>query len=412
MQPFTCLQTARHDEAPPRRDTLEPRRTIDIQLPREPDTLRVLWLIRGLGAGGAEQLLVQSARFRDRSRFDLDVAYTVPGKRHLVPALQDAGVRVHTLSATGERAPVWLSRLWRILRQETFHIVHSHSPLLAGVVRVMVQAKPRRLRPLLVYTEHNRWDQYRSTTRLLNRVTYRFDDATLAVSDGVRESVSPSLQDRVMTLHHGIDLDHVRGHASKRAEARTELGLRADDVAIGIVANLRREKAYQDLLAAARQVVDRADVPVRFFSVGQGPLAEEMQLLRDGLGLRERFEFLGYREDVLRVMAAFDVFALSSHFEGLPVAVMEAQALGLPIAATSVGGLPEAVEDGHDGLLVPPREPGKLADALIVLAEDPALRASMGDAARERSGRFDARRATASIQGVYEQVVCDRRQHT
>ena len=138
-------------------------------------------------------------------------------------------------------------------------------------------------------------------------------------------------------------------------------------------------------MEAARIVVDRLP-SVRFVAVGQGPLEDEVRAWHEASGLGDRFVLTGYRADARRVMSAFDLFTLSSEHEGLPVAVMEALALGLPVVATAVGGLPEAVVDGVEGRLVPPHQPDLLADAIIAVAEDPALRARMSGARRPGPG--------------------------
>jgi glycosyltransferase involved in cell wall biosynthesis len=123
-----------------------------------------------------------------------------------------------------------------------------------------------------------------------------------------------------------------------------------------------RTKAYPDLLAAARTVIDQ--VPnVRFVAVGQGPQADELRALHAQLGLGPRFQFTGYRPDAVRVMSAFDIFCLASHHEGLPIAMLEALTLGLPIVATDVGGIRELIGDGSDAVLVQPRRPDELAKA-------------------------------------------------
>ena len=371
------------------------------------DRVRVLWVIKGLGPGGAEQLLVQAARAGDHTRFEYHVAYAVAAKDQFVSVLTETGVMVHPLAHAADRGPRWLVRLARLLRNGDFDVVHTHSPLLAGMVRLLVRCLPRRRRPELLYTEHNRWGQYRRSTRWLNAATYPLEGTVLAVSEGVRQTVARRLRDRVVTLHHGIDLDHVRHHAGHRASVREELGVADEQVLVGTIANLRREKAYEDLLDAAGLLLQRRD-NVRFVSVGQGPLEAELRQRHAQLGLGEGFRFLGYRPDALRLLAGFDLFVLSSHHEGLPVAVMEAQALGTPIVATAVGGLPEAVTDGIDGVLVPPARPAELADAIDQLASDPERRQRMQVAARRSAERFDVVRAVQALEERYVEAAVTR----
>jgi glycosyltransferase involved in cell wall biosynthesis len=143
-------------------------------------------------------------------------------------------------------------------------------------------------------------------------------------------------------------------------------------------------------------------VDLAFVSVGQGPLEDQIRGEVTRLGLGDSFRMLGYRPDPLEVLAACDIFTLSSLAEGYPVALMEALALGLPVVATAVGGIPDAVRSGIEGLLVPPSRPDLLGDALLTLAGDAGRRAEMGAAARRRSAMFDIRRTASRIEEVYE----------
>jgi glycosyltransferase involved in cell wall biosynthesis len=189
-----------------------------------------------------------------------------------------------------------------------------------------------------------------------------------------------------------------------RREVRSELGATDGELLVVTVANLRREKGYDVLLEAARQVVTRG-AAVRFAAVGRGPLAEELDTAHRALGLGERFRFLGERSDARRLVAGADVFVLTSHHEGLPVALMEATSVGVPIVATRVGEIPRVLPDGTDALLVEPGRPGAVADALMRLAGDPALRERLGRAARTRSAAFDVAAATRTVEALYTELV-------
>jgi glycosyltransferase involved in cell wall biosynthesis len=135
--------------------------------------------------------------------------------------------------------------------------------------------------------------------------------------------------------------------------------------------------------------------------VGQGPLVDEVAALHNSLDLGDRFLLLGFRRDIHDLMAAADIFTLASAHEGLPVAVMEAFAAGLPVVATAVGGLPHQVTDGVEGVLVPAGNSEALAAALVTVAGDANLRAGMGEAARKRSTAYDIRHAVAEQERLY-----------
>lgn len=363
--------------------------------------VRVLWLIKGLGPGGAEQLLLLAAKVADRERFDIRVAYLRPDKTHLVADFASVGIVPHRLGADSDRPAGWLADLRRLMA--TSDIVHAHSPVLASVARLLLGTLPRARRPAVVTTEHNEWTSHKTLTRLLNGLTAPLDTHHWAVSEQVKDTIWPSRRAGYEVLTHGIDGSAIVVDPAVRARMRAGLGVADDEVLSLTVANLRRNKDYPNLLRAARRALD-AEPRLRFAAVGQGPLADEIAALHTELGLGDGFALLGFRRDIVPLMAAADVFTLASAHEGLPVAVMEAFAAGLPVVATAVGGLPHQVVDGVEGLLVPPGDPAALSEALVTLARDPDLRARMGEAARARTPDYDIRRAVEAQQRTYAAV--------
>ncbi len=363
---------------------------------------RVLWVIKGLGPGGAERLLCAAARAHDTERFHIECAFVLPWKDHLAEELEQAGVHTNCMSRTRSDWR-WPLRLAALVRDGDWDIVHVHSPLPGSVARVATRTMRGADRPKLVSSEHNRWATHRGPTRWLNSLTSRWDARSFAVTDEVRASMSGPVTKRAETLQHGIDVDAAAKASAGRTAVREELGLDPDEVVVGTVANFRPQKDYPNLLEAARILADR-DVPVRFVAVGQGPQEAEITNLRNRLGLADRVILTGFRDDALRVMGACDIFTLASQWEGLPVALMEALALGLPVVATNVGGVGEEMHDGVDALLVRPRNSTALADAIERMVTDRSLREQMSAASIERAADFEAQRAVERIEAVYTEL--------
>jgi glycosyltransferase involved in cell wall biosynthesis len=363
---------------------------------------RVLILIKGLGRGGAEQLLASAAPYYDRDRFEYEVAYQLPWKDALVPHLRDAGLRVHCLGGgTGVR---WLARLRRLIDDRAIDLIHAHSPAVASAAAVVT---PPRVR--CVYTEHNVWERYHRLTYWGNALTYARRDHVFAVSDHVRDSIRyPSLlslrtMPPVETLYHGIDpadVERWRGVDGVRAE----LGIVPGAPVVGTVANFKAHKRLDRMLDAA-SLVRRRLPDVRFIMVGTGLLEDEIHRLSHDRGLDRTVVFTGFRDDAQRLAAAFDVFAMTSDFEGLSIAVIEALALGTPAVVTGVGGMPEVINDGEQGFVVPPGDTRALADRIVTLLEDEGLRLRMGDAGRARAACFDIRHAVQRMEEVYGELL-------
>ncbi|MFJ5234921.1 glycosyltransferase [Kitasatospora sp. NPDC088391] len=360
---------------------------------------KVLWLAKGLGRGGAEQLLVNCVRHADRSRYAIEVAYVLPHKDALVPALESAGVPVHCLGGPPGRR--WPLRLRALLAERRYDLVHTHMPVPAVAARLLSGGAGA---PRLVHTEHNLWERYRRPTRWANALTYGRNSAVIAVSRAVADGIGRRRPDPdwLTVVHHGPDLGGAPSGPAARRAAREELGLPEGALVVGTVGNLTPKKDQAGLLAAFELL--RAEHPTaRLVVVGTGPLEAELKA-RAGQGVL----FTGSRGDVPALLPGWDVFCLSSRQEGLPVALMEAMTTGLPSVVTRVGGMPEVLDDGVEGRLVPPGDPAALAAALGELAADPGLRERMGAAARERSGSFDVAGAQRAIERVYARVLATR----
>jgi glycosyltransferase involved in cell wall biosynthesis len=226
-------------------------------------------------------------------------------------------------------------------------------------------------------------------------------DAILAISLGVRDALLRSgvAADRIRVVPSGIDLTPFETPWD-RAAIRAALGVPPDAVLVLQVAALAPHKSQTDLLKAASLL--QARVPfLEIWIAGEGPLRDALEREHASLRLDDRVRFLGFREDVPDLLRAADLFCLSSYLEGMGTSILDAMAAGLPVVATRVGGIPEAVQDGVTGLLVPARSPEALARAIADLAGDPARRKEMGERARDRVRDFSADRTAERTRAVY-----------
>ena len=363
---------------------------------------RVLWVIKGLGPGGAERLLCSQAQSEDTTRFSVACAYVLAWKDHLAEELERAGVETVCLSRR-QRDFLWPWRLFSMVRSESWDIVHIHSPLPGAIARLATRTMSAKKRPVVITTEHNQWSTFHPVTRFLNAVTSRWDAATIAVSNEVRDSMSGRTRDRAETLRHGIDLEAVVRQRSQRSAIRQEFGLTDTEFVIGTVANFRPQKDYPNLLGAVRHLRE-LKVSARLIAVGQGPDESTIRHLSEKMGLSSQVIFTGFRDDATAILGACDAFVLASQWEGLPVAVMEAAALGLPIVSTAVGGVLEEFAPDSQALLVPPKNPEALARAIAIVASQPERRRELGTAALEVAQRFDVRRSVAHIEDLYARL--------
>jgi glycosyltransferase involved in cell wall biosynthesis len=363
---------------------------------------RVLFLIKGLGRGGAEQLLANSVRHLDRSRFEFEIAYLLREKSALVPVFEEAGLSVHCLA--GSARWDWVRRLREVVRSRHIDLVHAHSPFAAIGARIGL---PRSLQ--LVYTEHNVWDRYHPATYWANVLTYPRNDHVFAVAENVARSITYPRglgwrpMPKVEVLYQGLDFEDAATW-DRSSDVRAELGIPPGVPVVGTVANFKPHKGHGELLRAAVEV-KQAIPDVKFVLVGVGPLEREVRAEAVSLGLERTVVFAGFREDVPRVMAAFDVFTLASRHEGLAIALLEALALGKPVVVTSVGGLPEVVSNDKEGFLVPPGDVHRLADRLLAVLTDSALRKRLGTAAQKRAAAFDITRSVGRGAEVYDELL-------
>jgi glycosyltransferase involved in cell wall biosynthesis len=366
--------------------------------------LRIFHLIKSLNRGGAETLLAEGLRFADRDRFELLYGYYNPQADALAPTLRAGGASVTCFGGASHLTMLGrTARLSRFLRDEQVDLVHCHLPT-AGIVgrfAARIAGVP------VVYTEHNKPEWYRKPTFLLNAWTYELQKQVIAVSASVEESIRRYIRPRVpvTVIRNGIDASLFRRPDAADATVRARFDIPPHAVVVGNVAAFIPQKRLDDWIRAA-QIIHGHHIGVRFLLVGEGP--QEAQLARQiaELGLDGVVHLCGVQSDVRPYLAAMDIYMMSSAFEGLPVALLEAMAMQCAPVCTAVGGIPEVLRDGSNGLLTQPGRPEDLAQAVIGLLGDPQHIRSFGNAARDTVLReFSIERMTREVESLYMKVL-------
>jgi glycosyltransferase involved in cell wall biosynthesis len=370
--------------------------------PTSQRSLRVLTVIDEPvpDGGGAERLAALTTALLDRRRFVPHVCATREVDS-VHPALVESGVPVLRLERTSRASLASWRPLVEFLRRDRIDILHAHkfgSNLWASVLGRLAGV------PVIVAHEHT-WSFAGDRKRqfLDRHVIGRFATVVLTVSEQDRErmiSIEHLPADKVVHLPNGIS----PLVESPGADVRGELGIPPSAPLVVSVSVLRAQKAL-DVLVRAAEIVHATLPGARFLIVGDGPERDPLAALVRQLGLEEIVHLAGHRSDVGDVLAASDIVASSSAFEGSPLALMESIGAGKPVVATRVGGVPEIVRDGVEGLLVPPGDPAALAAALVDLLRDPARRERMGAAGRERQrSEFDIHVMVERIGALYESL--------
>lgn len=335
---------------------------------------RILIVIKGLGLGGAERHVVDVAINLAKHGHDVSVCYVLPKKTALVPELETEGISVDCI---GTR-PWWFSALpkfFGLTVRKKPDIVHAHLPVPAIIARL---CKPF-FRYTLAFTEHNMLDRLHPTTRLVHRLTQFLDDVSISCSQAVAGSLPWSSE----VIDNGIAVPSAPSIPLRMGPLRSRLGINETSVVFICVANLWAKKNHRLLIESfdkAFQDVEKGSVDLVL--VGQdGTERVRLEHYANTLITRNSIHFYGGHPLASSLLVEADVFCLSSDFEGLPIALLESMAAGIPSVATKVGGVPSVVIDGESGCLIDAGDKVNYALFLRFLFDNPEIRTRMGQTA-------------------------------
>ena len=365
-------------------------------------SLHVVYLNKGLGERGFDSRLL-SGREGEREGSMLDLA-TREGVA--VRLVEFAGSEA-SLGAADLKTIVEIRRLVREFRP---HIVHTHTAKAGFVGRIA--AWSCRV-PVIVHTFHGHVlegyfsDAKSRLLRIMERSLALLSDKIVAVSDRVKSDlvrlrIAPERKIEVVNL--GLDLRRFGEAARWRGGFRAEIGLDPRAPLVGIVGRIVPIKNHALFLEAAARLAT-VQPEVHFVVVGDGALLEECSRRARALGIGDRVTFTGLRDDLERIYSDLDALLITSDNEGTPVSAIEAMAAGVPVVATRVGGLPDLIEDGVSGSLVPPRDPQALADATHRVLQAGDNLHELKRAARDRSAHFSTERLCDDMERLYRSLL-------
>jgi glycosyltransferase involved in cell wall biosynthesis len=357
--------------------------------------------------GGLERIIGHLARGLDRTRFNV-VVHCLNKKGYHADQLEKEGYTVYLPSQQGKIASYMRGLTVRgALVRESIDILHSHNTaaFLDGVVGAKLANTP-----VIIHTDHVRKFPDKRRYMAAERIASYFVDEIVAVSRHVREALieyEGIRPDKISIIYNGVDFSPAQDGNEIKA-VRDEFNVTQGEKVVGCVARLAQQKGYELFMEAARRILRKTQA-VKFVVVGVGEEYDRLLKLCSELGIRSKVHFAGARTDIERVLPVFDIFLLTSHYEGMPVCLLESMVSGVPIVATAVGGVPEAVQDGISGYLIHSRDPDEVAEKVVRLLRNDNLRLKMGKNGRQiYENRFTIERMAEQYTELYESYLSVR----
>ena len=368
---------------------------------------RVLHLINSFEIGGTERQAVELLKRLDQERYEVKLA-ALRNRGPFYSEIEERFPNVPEFPLTSFydlNAARQLARLRALMARERIEILHAHDfyagfigAAAARLAGVRVIACQRHLK--LSDRRIHEWG-----TRLIHRLA----DRILVNSEAIRDHIlsnGSSHASKIVVIKNGISpfADSAETQ-NPHDELCRELNVAIDSKLIGMVARLQPVKGHKFFIEAASRVIEK-EPKAQLVIVGDGPLKSEIEVQAARLGLKERLHLLGDRTDVARLVASFDLLVLASLHEGLPNAVMEAMAAGVPVVATAVGGTKELIKSGETGYLVPPADPLALAERITFALENEGERMRIAASGRHFiDSEFGMRRMVESVEKLYNELM-------
>lgn len=343
--------------------------------------IQVLHIIKSLGRGGAEMLLPETLRLHDQNRFEFHFVYFLPWKNQLVSNIEENGGKVICFAAKNNLQLIAKqSQVVNYCKENHIDLIHCHLPW-AGFLGRLVHY---RTKIPMVYTEHNMQERYHPITKVLNSKTFNSQSLAIGVSEDVSSSIKKNINPGipVKTILNGVNTVKYARNVEDDS-VRKEYQIPDDAFVVGLVSVFRFQKRIKEWLQIFKQFQNHNE-NVYGLIVGAGPLEDEIKTELKNLNLEDSIIMPGLQENTKPFFNAMDVFMMSSSFEGLPIALLEAMSMQCAIVTTNAGGIKEVIRDDVDGMLVDVQNWSALSEKLSILKNDGKYLNKFQIAARER----------------------------
>lgn len=361
--------------------------------------IKILHIIKSLGRGGAETLLPETLNLHNKLLFEFHYLYFLPWKNQMVNAIENEGGKVTCLPSNNNlKLLLKYSEVIEYCNKNEIDLIHCHLPW-SGFLGRLVYAK---IKIPVIYTEHNIQERYHFITKIINKWSFDLQSLALGVSQDVSRSINHNIHPKipVKTLLNGVNTEKFRRDVFKGNSIRDQFNIPHDAIVIGNIAVFREQKCLPEWLKAFKEISINENV--YGILVGAGPLYTEIEKLVSELGLVNRVFLPGLQTDTVPYFSAMDIFMMSSAFEGLPIALLEAMSMNCAIVSTKAGGVVEVIRDNEDGLLCRVGDSEEMAHKAIEIIKDKNKRSTLQNAARLRvESDFSLENMVSELEKVY-----------
>ncbi|MDT0677467.1 glycosyltransferase [Autumnicola musiva] len=366
--------------------------------------IKVLHIIKSLGRGGAEVLLAETLKLHDQSQFDFHCIYFLPWKDQMVEDIENAGGRVSCFSSNNNlQMLVQYKKVIKYCKEEKIDIIHCHLPW-SGFLGRMIYAQTE---IPVIYTEHNIQEHYHKITKRLNKLSFNFQSRAIGVSADVTRSIKENINPHipVETILNGVNTEAYCRDKDKGNAIRKKYGIPLNATVIGSIAVFRVQKSIPDWIKAFKKASDKHP-DIYGIVVGAGPQKEEVEQMVQDLDLIDKVILPGLQTNTVDYFSAMDIYMMSSTFEGLPVALLEAMSMKCAIISTRAGGVVEVVRDNEDGKLSDVGDYEDLANHIDFFAADRSQIYKFQNAARQRvKEAFSLQNMVNSLEATYQKHI-------